>query len=309
MSKISSALEREVEKLRIYRSSGDERITTRMRRDYDRIFLNVMGLLSSRIRHFTRQYGLIAHAEDARQVCSIAVHRAINDYNPEKASFTTFVNWMIRGELQGLRFRLMADQRPSARKVNAITLPLAALVRSDDEDGGIAEFVIEDEDAQRRTEANASAYLAQAATRRLLDGYVEHLKTVGASQQGRRRHARGTAADRSDSGKSVVGNTAGLLHHCERNRDLVAQRLFDIPPSGIATTDGEITSERVRQIAKRAVKTMSMIAQSDPRFAIMHDGMDMTLASGAPAVMPATSRRTPPRPPRPAPDRPSRTLH
>ncbi|NWN23219.1 sigma-70 family RNA polymerase sigma factor, partial [Escherichia coli] len=76
-------------------------------------------LIAPRIRHFVRQYGLTAHWEDAEQCCAIAVHRAIETYDPAKAQFTTFVNWQIRGELQSLRFRLMTDQRPSARKVEA----------------------------------------------------------------------------------------------------------------------------------------------------------------------------------------------
>jgi hypothetical protein len=45
-------------------------------------------------------------------------------YDPTKAQFTTFVNWQIRGELQSLRFRLMTDQRPSAKKVEATTVSL-----------------------------------------------------------------------------------------------------------------------------------------------------------------------------------------
>ncbi|NWP75035.1 sigma-70 family RNA polymerase sigma factor, partial [Escherichia coli] len=91
---------------------------------------------------------------------AIAVHRAIESYDPAKAQFTTFVNWQIRGELQSLRFRLMTDQRPSARKVEATTVSLSALATSPDGDEVSPEAMIEDEDAVARTEAGASDYLA-----------------------------------------------------------------------------------------------------------------------------------------------------
>ncbi|WP_204348458.1 sigma factor, partial [Klebsiella pneumoniae] len=69
----------------------------------DRAFAQILKLIAPRIRHFVRQYGLTAHWEDAEQCCAIAVHRAIESYDPAKAQFTTFVNWQIRGELQSLR--------------------------------------------------------------------------------------------------------------------------------------------------------------------------------------------------------------
>ncbi|MBL7372476.1 sigma-70 family RNA polymerase sigma factor, partial [Escherichia coli] len=108
--------------------------TNRQRVAVDRAFAQILKLIAPRIRHFVRQYGLTAHWEDAEQCCAIAVHRAIESYDPAKAQFTTFVNWQIRGELQSLRFRLMTDQRPSARKVEATTVSLSALATSPDGD-------------------------------------------------------------------------------------------------------------------------------------------------------------------------------
>lgn len=84
-------------------------------------------------------------------------------YQPDKAQFTTFVNWQIRGELQSLRFRLMTDQRPSAKKVEATTVSLHNVAFGPDGEETTLESVLVDDGALERTEAGASAYLARAA--------------------------------------------------------------------------------------------------------------------------------------------------
>ncbi|MEO8722388.1 MAG: sigma factor [Sphingobium sp.] len=124
MSKTTELLETAVADVITHRPVEAENPSARQRMLIDRAFTRVLKIIAPRVRHFIKQYGLSAHWDDAEQVCAIAVHRAIEAYDPGKAMFTTFVNWQIRGELQGLRFRLMEDQRPSARKVDATTISL-----------------------------------------------------------------------------------------------------------------------------------------------------------------------------------------
>ncbi len=178
MSKTTIALEAAVATV-IENTSKDAPQTNRQRVYVDRAFAQILKLIAPRIRHFIRQYGLVAHWDDAEQCCAIAVHRAIEAYDPAKAQFTTFVNWQIRGELQSLRFRLMTDQRPSAKKVEATTVSLNALSTGADGEEMSPETLIEDEDALARTEAAASDYLADGAISSLVDAYVDHLRKVG----------------------------------------------------------------------------------------------------------------------------------
>src|SRR5215470_16896599 len=131
MSKTTIALEAAVAQV-IENTPKDAPQSNRQRANVDRAFAQILKLIAPRIRHFIRQYGLAAHWDDAEQCCAIAVHRAIQAYEPEKAQFTTFVNWQIRGELQSLRFRVMTDQRPSARKVEATTVSLDAIAGGED---------------------------------------------------------------------------------------------------------------------------------------------------------------------------------
>src|ERR1700754_2067311 len=165
MSKTTIALESAVAVVIANMPKDTEgRGTPRQRAEVDKAFAGIMKLIAPRVRHFIRQYGLAGHWEDAEQVCAIAVHRAIQAYDPEKAQFTTFVNWQIRGELQSLRFRLMADQRPSAKKVAATTVSINSVARGPEGEETTLEAVIEDETALELTESAASDYLAGNAT-------------------------------------------------------------------------------------------------------------------------------------------------
>lgn len=277
MSKTTIALESAVSAVLVHlpKEEGIEP-TARQRREIDKTFARVMKIIAPRVRHFIRQYGLVAHHEDAYQACSIAVYRAIQAYDSEKAQFTTFVNWQIRGELQSLRFRLMTDQRPSAKKVDATTVSINSIAKGPEGEETTLEAVIEDENALELTEAGASDYLAESATESLIDAYIEHLRTVAIGQLKRRpRPKRALAA--APAGARLRSPTHGiepeelekLEQRLKRNREIVAQRLFDLGPAEPIELEAGVTKERIRQITKRAAKTMGEIAGSEPKFGMM----------------------------------------
>ncbi|OHT21495.1 RNA polymerase subunit sigma-70 [Edaphosphingomonas haloaromaticamans] len=283
MSKTTVALEAAVAVVIANTPEGDARPTARQRAEVDKAFARILKLIAPRIRHFIRQYGLGGHWDDAEQVCAIAVHRAIQAYEPEKAQFTTFVNWQIRGELQSLRFRLMTDQRPSAKKVDATTISLNAMVQGNDGEEASLEAVIEDEDALAHTEAGASDYLARRATESLVDSYVEHLRTTAINQLRRRPRPKKRAPQPqpSDIAAHLPVRFRSKVHGIEpeelekleqrlvRNREIVEARLFDIATPSFVEEEAGVTKERVRQITKRAAKTIAELAGSEPKFAMM----------------------------------------
>lgn len=278
MSKTTIALEAAVATV-IANTPTDAPQSARQRVNVDRAFAAILKLIAPRIRHFIRQYGLTAHWEDAEQCCAIAVHRAIQAYDPDKAQFTTFVNWQIRGELQSLRFRLMTDQRPSAKKVEATTVSLSALTADNDGEDMVPELLIEDEDALGRTEAGASGYLAEGAVASLIDTYVEHLRKLGVAELRRRpRPKREEAARRREAERLNIA-THGIdpneLDKLEaklaRDREIISSRLFQTATLEDLSLGADITKERVRQITKRAAKAIAEIAATDPRFSLMAD--------------------------------------
>jgi len=254
MSKTTDLLEVAVAVVIENTPAGEVRQTNRQRANVDKAFARILTLIAPRIRHFIRQYGLVAHWDDAEQVCAIAVHRAIAAYDPEKAKFTTFVNWQIRGELQGLRFRLMADQRPSAKKVSAATVSLDALAMGMDGEDGVHEFLIEDESALPSTEAAASSFMAEGTAQALLDAYVDHLREVGTSHLLRARAKTGARAKTLDAGE-----TAKLEERIQRDREIVEHHLFNADEA--AELPSDLTRERLRQITRRASKIISELAE------------------------------------------------
>lgn len=288
VSKITIPLESAVAEVKQNLPTDGVRQTARQRALVDKAFARILNLIAPRIRHFIRQYGLVGYWEDAQQVCSIAVLRAIEAYDPEKAQFTTFVNWQIRGELQSLRFRVMTDQRPSARKVEATTISLDAMSMNEDGEEISAIALICDEEAQARTEAAASAYLAEAATETLIDRYIAHLQDTAMARLRRQaRPKRGEADAPSEKRRSVWRSESSAIDKADleelelrliQNREVVETRLFDMVRPDAAPELLNGNKERARQIAKRAAKAMAELATQDARFAVMTDYRQSMLA-------------------------------
>lgn len=278
MSKITIALEHEVAVVIANNANADLPHTGRQRAEIDRAFAHILKLIAPRIRHFIRQYGLVGHWEDAEQCCAIAVHRAILGYDPAKAQFTTFVNWQIRGELQGLRFRLMVDQRPSARKVSAITVSMNGITSNVDGEEMTLESVIEDQDALPRTEAGASDYLAQSATAALLDAFVSDARATAIEQLRRRPSPKRLPANQTARAELIQRRLqphgidpeqiATLDYRLAHDRAVIEGKVFEVNKDG-QPYEANLSKERVRNIAKRANIAFAEITQNDPRFALM----------------------------------------
>ena len=294
MSKTTVALEAAVATVIANTPAEGVRATARQRADADKAFAAILKLIAPRIRHFIRQYGLVAHWEDAEQCCAIGVHRAIQGYEPEKAQFTTFVNWQLRGELQSLRFRLMTDQRPSAKKVDATTVSLHAITSGGDGEETTLESVIPDLDALSLTEAGASEYLAGSARTALVDQYVERLRNVGTEALKRRARAKKTPVAiepgmprlRSKTHGIDPAELAELEQEIAQHRVVVERRMFDDASLDDVGLAAGVTKERVRQIAKRAAKTLADLVAEEPMFSIITDGRS------APAAPPRNRRKT-----------------
>ena len=272
MSKTSAALEAAVAEVLALRTTGENSSTRRQQMLADRAFAKVMAIIAPRVRHFIKQYGLAAHWEDAEQCCAIGVHRAIQAYDPDKAQFTTFVNWQLRGELQSLRFRLKTDQRKSARKVEATTVSLhAGSINADGETQSL-EAMIEDEAAIERTESGAAEHLAGKTRDALLDAYIDQLRENGLAQL--RRKARSSRSVQSVDAslprfraRSIIdpADMAELEQRLAMQRAIVERRLLgDGEPDD--TMDLQ-ERERQRQVAKRAARALVGLAERDRRFA------------------------------------------
>jgi RNA polymerase sigma-32 factor len=244
MATITGALEREVASIRAIKAGG-RTLSHRARRDLDTHFAAILRLIAPRIRHFTRQYGLLDHAEDAAQACAIGVHRAIETYEPARARFTAFVNWQLRAELQGLRFRLNTDHREWAREIGASTVSLDAL--------GASGEAFADDDSLEAAEALASAAMAHRAASTMLDAFVTQSRLLALRREPRVKGCR-------------------LEARIARDRAILERQLFgDVDPATAPPLRDErgalLGGERLRQFARRAVTALATQVTSDPRFA------------------------------------------
>jgi RNA polymerase sigma-32 factor len=276
MSKVTAALEAAV--AAVVESTPGEGVkpTSRQRANVDRAFAQILKLIAPRIRHFVRQYGLTAHFDDAEQCCAIAVHRAIQAYDPAKAQFTTFVNWQIRGELQSLRFRLMTDQRPSAKKVEASTISLHSVAVGPEGEETMLESLLVDAGSLEVTEAGASDYLAKRATAALVDEYMRTSRRAGLENL-RRQQPRSVLAKVQHEGPRFRNLEAGLKaddiakldDKLARDREILERRVFGDESTSDFGDEAGITKERIRQISKRATKAIAELAATADRFQIM----------------------------------------
>lgn len=162
MSAKSDALEQAATDYIQARTALDAAPGARTRALADRAFARLAALAAPRIRYFTRTYGLADVADDAAQVCAIALHRAAERYDPARARFTTYINWQLRAELQALRHRLHGDQRYAGRRDVTSMLSLDAL-----EDGVAADWLV-DPAAELATEQGAADGLADLVAERLV---------------------------------------------------------------------------------------------------------------------------------------------
>ncbi|MBU1824925.1 MAG: RNA polymerase subunit sigma-70 [Alphaproteobacteria bacterium] len=172
MSAKSDALEAAVTDFIQARTALDAVPSARARVLADRAFARLAALAAPRIRYFTRSYGLADVADDAAQVCAIALHRAAERYDPARARFTTYVNWQLRAELQALRLRLHGDQRSAGRRHVTATLSLDAL-QADGADDWLVDPI-----AEAATEAAAGDSLADLVADRLVSEWAARRRTM-----------------------------------------------------------------------------------------------------------------------------------
>lgn len=223
MSAKSDALEQAVTDYIQARTALDAAPCARARALADRKFACLAALAAPRIRYFTRAYGLADVAEDAEQVCAIALHRAAERYDPQRARFTTYINWQLRAELQGLRLRLHGDQRCAGRRHVTATLSLDALA-----DDGADDWLI-DYAAEEATEQGAADGLAILVADRLVSDWAARRRTglLRASRSDIDRVNARVEAERALV-RHQLAVTDAVERLCESDRHVVRRALADI---------------------------------------------------------------------------------
>lgn len=242
---------------------------------YNRGFERLLRALRPRISYFIRRYGLLGHWEDAEQVGAMAVHRAIAGYDPDKAQFTTFVNWQIRGDMQGLRYTVMVDQRAPAKKVKASTVSLQSLMsKADGQDE--YQFDIEDDTALAMVERSAENHLANKTMNALLDSFTKRMTDAGTLDL--RRKQAPTAARKPGVAMLKVNSIdpdqlRQLKASVAESRNVIVRKMFEIDAVGNSGVSTELSPERARHLARKAAVMMREIIAEESQFALLADSL------------------------------------
>lgn len=266
MSDKSDVLENAVADLLQAYAHVESSPSTRSRAAADRGFARLLRLLAPRIRYFIARYGLGDMREDAEQACALALHRAVAAYDPGQARFTTFINWQLRGELQGLRFRMRTDSRGAARKMSALTLSFESL-RADD--GTPFEQMIRDEDAEARTASGAADLMAARVAERLIEQWQgasrgKALARATTRPATRRRAGEGALASlpkfvRCRPGTVAPQDLAMIEARLAREGRIARDYLCGTGGGGAPTIDAGIR-EQERPVLRRALREMALLA-------------------------------------------------
>jgi len=223
MSAKSDALEGAVTDYIQARTALDATPGARTRALADRAFARLATLAAPRIRYFTRAYGLADVADDAAQVCAIALHRAAERYDPARARFTTYVNWQLRAELQALRHRLHGDQRCAGRRHVTAMLSLDALYED-----GVDDWLV-DPAAETAAEQGAADSLAARVAERLVGDWAARRRAAlshGTGDDGKRIAGRVAAEQELVRHHLMVTEAADRLR--ESDRHIVRRALADM---------------------------------------------------------------------------------
>jgi len=191
----------------------------------------------------------------------------------------------------------MTDQRPSARKVEAVTVALTTGATNEDGEESGLEALIEDEEALERTERAASDHLSEQTCKALVDAYIEAERKAGIEQLRKRARTRKPDRDiresRPDLPVSFRAHAAGpdaselakLHERLERDRAIIERSMFSGDTKLALSIDTSLTRERIRQIVRRASKHMAQLVGTDPRFAMLAEQAGIESAQ-APAQRP-----------------------
>lgn len=90
----------------------------RMRREQDRVIEDLYSALRASISKLAKRKGLLTCQEDVEQHSRIAINTALESWNPEASSFSTYVHWKLRAELKTLELHIFPERRALAKDLD-----------------------------------------------------------------------------------------------------------------------------------------------------------------------------------------------
>lgn len=96
------------------RAAGKDIRPHRLKAEHSRLMYDMLRILRPSLHRMTARKNMVStQREDVEQHAAIAIMKALENWDPQKATFSTHVHWQIRAELQALQW----FEHPERRKL------------------------------------------------------------------------------------------------------------------------------------------------------------------------------------------------
>lgn len=203
----------------------------RLNAERDRLAHEMHRILKPSIRRLTTRKNMTRDLQDdIDQHTFIAICRALSDWNPDIATFSTHVHWKVRAELQTLQHFEFPDRRRLATPQRISFLELDRPYTGDDGSTyTMADYLI-DETAEDMVEAEARRHVALHTFERVFSHAIA-------------RQMQAYCINQTDQDK-----IAARRHSLMRNRWIYIRRTLGLETYEQIAQEYNVTRERARQI-------------------------------------------------------------
>lgn len=189
------------------------------------------------IIRFARRYGREVEAEDAEQACSLGMLRALDDFDPGKSTFSSYVGWWARDHVQRFSGRPTSINRPRTSTMpGAIKKKMAIFRTQHGREANATELGV--------TETQLNEWLEGLHYDSLDDFDNEGPKRELATDISEENH-RGDSIDMREAYKVA---TDGMS---DRNRDIVMAVFYDKRTEEEVAEEYGLARQRIQQVCKR----------------------------------------------------------
>lgn len=211
----------------------------RLRAEKDRMAREMQRILKPSIRRLASRKNMPRDIQDeVDQHTFIAICRALSDWNPEIATFSTHVHWKVRAELQTLQHFEFPDRRRLATPQRISFLELDRPYTGDDGSTYTMADYLVDETAEDMVESDARRHVAIHTFERVFSHAIA-------------RQMQQYCINKEDQDK-----IADKRHSLMRNRWIYVRRTLGLETYEQIAQEYNITRERARQIIMRVDEEM-----------------------------------------------------
>lgn len=220
------------------RKNSEGLSTRRLEREESKLIVQVYALLKPVVRKLVARKNMLSMIQECEQHAYIAIHRAIDSWDSNISSFSTYVHWQIRAELGDLQHKMYPERRKVQTLVPVKMLELDRPMNTNDGNSATMGDFLVDEIAETRVEDAASQYVAKHCLERIFSHYLARKQKA------------------YESHEHDLAKIEEHRYNLMRNRDIYLRYRVGIGFKGIQkykdiAAKYEISRERVRQIVAR----------------------------------------------------------